>query len=55
MEINWAGPLLSFNPDKGINLQDNAPGGVRFPAYGKYGGPQITGNGQTPADSLDGL
>jgi len=55
MEINWGGPLLSFNPKKGTDLQGNPPGGIRFPTYGEYGGPQITGNGKTPVDSLDGF
>jgi hypothetical protein len=53
MEINWDGPLLSFNPQKGTDLQGNPPGGIRFPTYGEYGGPQITGNGKTPVDTLD--
>jgi hypothetical protein len=53
MEINWAGPLLSFNPDKGTDLQGNAPGGIRFPTYGINGGPQITGDGNTWVDTLD--
>jgi hypothetical protein len=55
MNINWDGPLLSFNPNTGTDLQGNPPGGIRFPTYGKYGGPQITGNGQTAVDSLDGF
>jgi hypothetical protein len=53
MEINWDGPLLSFNPKKGTDLQGNPPGGIRFPTYGEYGGPQITGDGKPPVDSLD--
>jgi hypothetical protein len=53
MEINWDGPLLSFNPEMGTDLQGNSPGGIRFPTYGINGGPQITGDGNTWVDTLD--
>jgi hypothetical protein len=52
-KIDWK-HTITFNPTFGPNLGDGGKGGIKIPAYGKYGGPQISGPG-APVDKLDAL
>lgn len=51
--IDWK-HTITFNPTFGPNLEGGGKGGIKIPAYGKYGGPQISGPGK-PVDKLDAL
>lgn len=51
MYIKWEGPLITFNPKSGLDLQATHPNGVRVPNYGNYGGPLNSGG--IPVDDLD--
>jgi hypothetical protein len=53
VKIDWK-HTIPFNPTFGPNLGDVGKGGIKIPAYGKYGGPQISGPGE-PVDKLDAL
>jgi len=52
-KIDWK-HTITFNPKFGPNLGDGGKGGIKIPAYGNYGGPQISGPGK-PVDKLDAL
>jgi hypothetical protein len=53
VKIDWK-DTIPFNPTFGPSLGDGGKGGIRIPAYGTYGGPQISGPGD-PVDALDAL
>jgi hypothetical protein len=52
-KIDWK-HTITFNPKFGPNLGDAGKGGIKIPAYGNYGGPQISGPDK-PVDELDAL
>jgi len=56
LTINWDN-TITINPISGPNLGGGSRGGIQVPAYGEYGGPQISGNGfkNDPVDDLDAL
>jgi hypothetical protein len=52
-KIDWYN-TIPLNPHFGTDLDGDAKGGIGIPAYGKYGGPQITST-DDPVDDLDAL
>jgi hypothetical protein len=56
LSIDWSN-TIPYNPEFGPGLVGWPKGGIQIPAYGKYGGPQISGNGfkDDPVDKLDAL
>jgi len=56
LNIHWDN-TITFNPNFGPNLGEDARGGIKIPAYGNYGGPTISGHDfkDKPVDDLDAL
>jgi hypothetical protein len=58
VKFDWS-KTIPLNPKFGSSLEEGGKGGINIPAYGEYGGPQISGLGDLvdaePVDELDTL
>jgi hypothetical protein len=58
VKFDWS-KTIPLNPKFGSSLEEGGKGGINIPAYGEYGGPQISGLGDPvdaePVDELDTL